>query len=158
MNIEPLPTTIRNRAIALGITAIHLHFNGGNDEGNLDIQFKGGDSRELEQAVDDWVWKTYDYSGAGDGTDYGDDITYDLETMRVTQNSWCMERKDDVEHKQALVLVDDAGNVVTTPTPEAVPYDTAVSKLDELRAALFTNDKAKASALLDEVRGLLPKV
>jgi hypothetical protein len=31
----------------------------------------------------------YEYSGAGDGTDYGDNITYNLVEGKVTTQEWC---------------------------------------------------------------------
>lgn len=44
--------------------------------------------RDFEEAVDTWAWEVYSYSGAGDGSDYGDNITYDFKENVVKGDSW----------------------------------------------------------------------
>lgn len=103
-----LPKAIFNRAVKLGAKSITLNFRGGSDEGYLDVyivekkdpkQLSPADRskgiRNLETDIQIWADDAYNYSGAGDGTDYGDDITYDLENMKVSSSSWHMERVDD---------------------------------------------------------------
>ena len=48
----------------------------------------------LESDIDDWAWDVYEYGGAGDGSDYGDDIEYDLVNMQVTTSGWHMVHSD----------------------------------------------------------------
>ena len=92
MNVEPLKKELYNKAKELGMKRIVLHFSGGSDEGFLDIEFIGGDDlaeeRILYGLTEDWVWEVYEYSGAGDGSSYGDNIVYDLENGRVTTQEW----------------------------------------------------------------------
>jgi hypothetical protein len=105
-----LPKAIFNRAVELGVKSITLNFRGGNDEGYLDVfivekkdqkQLKPAERKEgiygLEMEIQKWADDAYDYSGAGDGTEYGDDVTYDLENMKASTSSWCMERVDGEE-------------------------------------------------------------
>lgn len=42
----------------------------------------------FEESVDKWAWEVYSYSGAGDGSDYGDNITYNLIENKVETESW----------------------------------------------------------------------
>ena len=42
----------------------------------------------FEMQVEDWVWDHYDYSGAGDGTPYGDVVYYDLVNKKITTQEW----------------------------------------------------------------------
>jgi len=105
-----LPKAIFNRAVELGVKSITLNFRGGNDEGYLDVfivekkdpkQLKPAERSQgisgLEAEIQSWADDAYDYSGAGDGTEYGDDVTYNLENMKASTSSWCMERVDGEE-------------------------------------------------------------
>jgi hypothetical protein len=94
MEIEPLSKKIFNKAVSIGITEIHLNFSGGNDEGYVDINLMGGHSDEFAQEIEEWAWQTYSYSGAGDGSDYGDDVIYDLANKRAYVSSWYTERTE----------------------------------------------------------------
>ena len=103
----PLPKKLYDEAKELGISSITLEFRGGNDEGNLYVflvapktddlvkivKRKQGVSK-LETDVETWAFDAYQYSGAGDGNDYGDDVTYNLETMKASVSSWHMTRVD----------------------------------------------------------------
>lgn len=91
MEVQPLRKDLFERAKELGITSIALHFSGGSDEGFLNMEF-GGDvdvPAEFQNEIDTWAFEAYDYGGTGDGTEYGDDIEYDLVKMTATSQSWC---------------------------------------------------------------------
>jgi len=92
MQVEPLKKELFDRAKEAGVTKIVLRFSGGNDEGFLDIELGGLDYsseyKSLWGDIENWVWDVYSYSGAGDGTSYGDDITYDLVAGKVTTQEW----------------------------------------------------------------------
>lgn len=92
MKAEPLKKELYERAKSLGATAIVLHFSGGSDEGFLEVELQGldyaGEGKSLWGEVEDWAWEVYEYSGAGDGTTYGDDITYDLVANKVSSQEW----------------------------------------------------------------------
>ena len=97
MEIEPLPKKIFKKAMSLGITEIHLNFSGGSDEGYVNVHFAGiaGEhNSEFAQEIEEWVWEAYDYSGAGDGSDYGDNVIYDLVNKTATSDSWYMARTE----------------------------------------------------------------
>ena len=107
MQAEPLKKAIYAKAKELGVTEITLSFYGGSDEGHLNVMFDGKyegqpgydmpEIRELYTTVDDWVWDVYEYSGAGDGSDYGDYIVYDLEKGKVSTQEWTMQQKIEEE-------------------------------------------------------------
>lgn len=111
MNIEPLSKKIYDKAVALGITQIALHFSGGSDEGYLNVYLtgpKGWESNtEFEQEIEGWAWDTYDYSGAGDGHDYGDDIMYDIVNKKATSESWYMARTEGDSESDDLEIAED---------------------------------------------------
>jgi len=96
MNIEPLSKKIYDKAVSLGISQIELKFSGGSDEGYLNVYVNGPDgfesNTEFEQEIEGWAWEAYDYSGAGDGNDYGDDVIYDIVNKKATSESWYMAR------------------------------------------------------------------
>lgn len=99
MDIEKLPKKLYDRAIAAGVNEIHLNFSGGSDEGYLNVNLLTNDDNnhatgKLESDIEDWAWSVYDYSGAGCGSDYGDDIVYDLKNNTVRSSEWYMERTD----------------------------------------------------------------
>lgn len=97
MKIAPLPKTILKLAKEKHIIEIKLSFSGGSDEGYLDVILKDSDSDLYTHWMDDeclidkirhWAWSVYDFSGAGDGNDFGDNIIYDLVKMQVTHTEW----------------------------------------------------------------------
>jgi hypothetical protein len=97
MEIEPLSKKIFKKAMSLGITEIHLNFSGGSDEGYVNVHFGEYSSEhnsEFAQEIEEWVWEAYDYSGAGDGSDYGDNVIYDLVNKTATSDSWYMARTE----------------------------------------------------------------
>ncbi len=108
MEAKPLSTKIYKKALALGVSKISLMFSGGNDEGNLYVGIRGDDSNPKKTLtekesdavnsfaveIEDWAYNAYEYNGAGDGTDYGDNFLYDLKKKTVTTNSWTMERHE----------------------------------------------------------------
>ena len=118
-----LPREIYAEAFDLDVTAIHLHFSGGNDEGNLNVdvdtkeknfltayqaeykaQADNADKAEKKRQlalfacitkIEEWATEAYEYNGAGDGNDYGDDITYDLARNKIDSTEWCKQRQED---------------------------------------------------------------
>ena len=111
IDIEPLSKKIYDKAVALGITQIALHFSGGNDEGYLSVYLnneKGFSSNtELEQEIEEWAWEAYGYSGAGDGNDYGDDVVYDLLNKTASASSWSMQRTEGDSEDGDLEIAED---------------------------------------------------
>jgi hypothetical protein len=97
MEAKPLSKTIYNKAKELGVERILLQFSGGSDEGYLNVEMAGEGSHEYRydekakafyQEIEDWAWEVYHYSGAGDGSNYGDNITYDLVKGEVSTEEW----------------------------------------------------------------------
>jgi hypothetical protein len=91
MQAEPLSKDIYNKAKELGIEEIKLAFSGGNDEGSLYVElspYENDKDGSFSSEIEDWAWDVYSYSGAGDGSDYGDNITYDLVENEVSTSEW----------------------------------------------------------------------
>jgi hypothetical protein len=108
MTAHPLSKAIYDKAKKLGYTKIILRFSGGNDEGylyiDMELNLAGIDNYEFTKEIEDWAWKVYDYSGAGDGTDYGDTITYDLENGNVSTQEWYHVVKEELEEISDLEI------------------------------------------------------
>lgn len=112
MNAEPLSKSIYDRARELGVTHIRLLFSGGSDEGYLDINIVTKDQvadeysalKILENDIENWAWDVYEYSGAGDGASYGDEIEYDLVDGKVTTSEWYEVRKESEPESLPLKL------------------------------------------------------
>jgi hypothetical protein len=97
MQIMPLSKAIYERATAMGIETIELEFRGGSDEGFLEVTVspRGEDFHSsFEADIEEWVWTAYDYNGAGDGQEYGDEIKYDLKGKKAVTSEWYMSRQD----------------------------------------------------------------
>jgi hypothetical protein len=93
MNIKPLSKAIHTKARELGIDTIVLNFSGGDDEGYLDIGMTPKFIESFAMEIEDWAWEVYDYSGAGDGTGYGDNVEYDLKNGKARTEEWYMTRQ-----------------------------------------------------------------
>jgi hypothetical protein len=94
MDIMPLSKKIHDKAKEMGIQKISLKFEGGNDEGHLNVH-TDPQYLDFEREIYEWAWGTYPYNGAGDGTDYGDNITYDLGSGKASHQSWYFQPKYD---------------------------------------------------------------
>ena len=95
--IQPIPARIVKRAKELGIKRFTLQFSGGNDEGYLNVEYDMPDpgyDNKFNRMVEDWAWSAYEYSGAGDGSEYGDNICYNLEENRASTSEWYTSRVD----------------------------------------------------------------
>lgn len=110
----PLPKQFYIRALELNIGEIHLNFSGGSDEAYYQARlFEANDESQkltspdqdtederkrafhkLEEDITNWMADSYGYSGAGDGSDYGDDIVYDLVNKTVETSEWYTARVD----------------------------------------------------------------
>lgn len=109
-DIQPLKKELYNRAKALGINKIILGFSGGSDEGYLNVtllpwdQNKRDDFNDLNADIENWAWGVYSYSGAGDGSEYGDDIEYDLEKHTATCHEWYTARAEGETEREVLTF------------------------------------------------------
>ena len=105
MKILPLSKAIFDKAISLGVTEIHLNFSGGSDEGYLNVSVRPYEKEgtEFDKEIEDWVWQVYNYPGAGDGNDYGDDVVYDLVNKKVKTSEWSMRREDSDGEMEPLI-------------------------------------------------------
>jgi hypothetical protein len=126
---EPLPKAIYDKAKSLGITKICLGFSGGNDEGYLNIRLYTSVESDpsslqycyhddFESEIDSWAWHVYDYGGGGDGYDYGDDITYDLNANTVSSCDWYMARTDGTEVTDELEIAEQENKDLAEVTDE----------------------------------------
>jgi len=93
--IRPISKVIYEKAKSLGIETISLQFTGGNDEGALQVDVDPYDSSyNFEKEIESWAWEAYQYNGGGDGSDYGDDITYNLKDGTASSSHWYTSRCD----------------------------------------------------------------
>lgn len=100
MSAEAMSKKLYEELVAAGATQVTLGFSGGSDEGFLDVSIDYKDtskvsnavSIELERKVEKWAWTAYRYSGAGDGSEYGDNYIYNLVDGTVEHSSWYTER------------------------------------------------------------------
>lgn len=93
MTIQPLPKLLHQKLIAAEIKQFVVELSGGSDQGNLQIGIYPY-IPELRDELYEWAYDHYPYNGAGDGTDYGDDIEYDLINNTVSHTEWTTERTD----------------------------------------------------------------
>lgn len=106
---KPLPEHIVQKAKEIGVDEIHLEFSGGYDEGYLNVcvysnkvQRDKLKFKALESEIEEWAWSTdgFDYSGSGDGRDFGDSLVYNLETGECTHREWWLTEAEQVtNHK-----------------------------------------------------------
>lgn len=91
-SIQPLPARIVAKAQQLKIEIITLNFSGGSDEGCLNVDVDSSQDtvapHDFLDEIERWAWGAYSYSGAGDGSDYGDDITYNLKEGTASVSDW----------------------------------------------------------------------
>ena len=118
--IAPLTKTLRDACVDAGVKYFILRFEGGDDQGflNVELCYKdefgnlvyevgGGDSSTLTQSIEDWAYDAYNYSGAGDGSPYGDNYTYNLVDNTVKHDSWRSVVEHDAGDKVNLEIADD---------------------------------------------------
>lgn len=116
VDVLPLPKKLYDDCKAAGVTKIFVHLSGGSDQGYCDgdVRFenetcrKREDVRELVKKIMEWADENYgdNYCGAGDGSDYGDDIEYDLVDNTVYTSQWYTARFDSGGHTQTLKIAD----------------------------------------------------
>lgn len=109
MKAEPLRKNIYNKAKEIGLEQIILHFSGGSDEGYLDVETIPWDVDigNFHDEIEEWAWEVYDYNGAGDGNDYGDDVVYDLKNGKVTTSEWFTARQEGDSDNDKLELAEE---------------------------------------------------
>ena len=110
MEAKPLNKEIYEKAKEIGVTEILLEFSGGSDEGYMNVALnhpkawikRTDEERKalfsLEEETERWADEVYAYSGAGDGDDYGDNISYNLKEGTVYTEEWYIKR--DYEDKE----------------------------------------------------------
>lgn len=101
--IQPLPKDLHAKLVAAGITSFQISLSGGSDSGYHEVTLNPW-NEEMHQLVSDWEENAFEYSGAGDGNDYGDEIVYDLVNNTVSHQEWSMERKEGPESSEKLQL------------------------------------------------------
>jgi hypothetical protein len=105
------------------VKGVMLKFSGGHDEGFLDMFLeyrREGDDKiyntahcydnptiieDIKNIVYDAAMYGFQYSGAGDGTDYGDDYYFDLDTGVIRHEEWYMvEYSNTLPEKKMQML------------------------------------------------------
>lgn len=93
------------------VKEISVTLGGGSDEAYMMVEFVP-ENLKLRLGFEEWLWETMDYSGAGDGSDYGDDILIDLEEMCITQSEWYLERVDGPDEIVPIEVEEDENQAV----------------------------------------------
>ena len=90
MKAEPLPKELFDKLKKAKVTEVTLRWMGGSDEANLEVSLCGINPAKqiLQGEVESWAWEAYDYNCAGDGTEYGDDVVYNLVKGEVSTQEW----------------------------------------------------------------------
>ena len=101
---------LKKLILEAGGTSFDVRWSGGSDEAYLDVELRcfDGSVHMLSEdhpglqplkVAQDLIFEAaedgFDYSGAGDGSDYGDDYTYDLLANTITHQEWYMVQKDE---------------------------------------------------------------
>ena len=100
----PLPLKFMTRALTANIELIIIKWSGGSDEGHLNVELEGKNGKTfylwanndpllqpLFADIEEWCYDAMDYSGAGDGSSYGDIIRYNLKEGTVSTETWWTE-------------------------------------------------------------------
>jgi hypothetical protein len=105
MNIQPLKQKHYDKAKELNIEKIIFSFSGGSDEGYLEVYLYSRNILPREARVaftedlEEWAWSVWEYSGAGIGREYGDNIEYNILDMVANSREWWLKEKiEDVEN------------------------------------------------------------
>ena len=108
---KPISRSLVERLKEANVAVLKLHFSGGHDESYLSAStytskgvalmeraeiYYGNEPGTLEGDISEWAWGAFSYSGAGEGKDYGDDYTYNLDTGTVQHTYW----QDEPEHTE----------------------------------------------------------
>lgn len=93
---QPLPKSLKEKLREAGIKKFTLEWQGGDDQGDLEITGPFGWDDPIYKAIQDWAYRSFCYSGAGDGTPYGDNYTYDIVAETIEHESWAERRERDV--------------------------------------------------------------
>jgi hypothetical protein len=94
MKIVPLSKEIVEECKENKVECVKLEFTGGSDEGylNVDMLPWKENLESLCKKIEEWAWQHYEYSGAGCGGDYGDDISYNIADNSAMHEYWQTER------------------------------------------------------------------
>ena len=114
--VAPLPKKFYDKCLTLGVEEISIQFEGGSDEGYIDVSCytlgeRGTNAplvRPLEEELTEWAYHNYEYSGSGGGWNYGHAVVYNLTKKRVELSGWETKREDmDLGHQDMPPVVDD---------------------------------------------------
>lgn len=101
--IQPLPKALYDQLVSAGINSFELQFQGGSDEGYLEV-YSTPYGLDPDGKIEDWAWSVYEYSGAGCGEGYGDTIIYDLKNKTASCSDWSMVRTEGATEQKELQI------------------------------------------------------
>jgi hypothetical protein len=116
----PLRRDLYTRAIEIGVRTIRVNMEGGSDESyySVDLALPGrytGLSDEqrkiivkLEDDIEEWAYNAYGFNGAGDGSRYGDTITYNLVDNTVTNLEWAYVYQENDQGTTELAVTEES--------------------------------------------------
>ena len=148
--VRPLPKHLFEKMVAAKIEKLGIHLEGGSDEGLIDCSLSpwpNSDENpnlrktvgEILNEVEIWAFDAYSFSGAGDGTRYGDDIEYDLVNKTVTTTEWYESVKLGQKENETLELEDEGDEEVDlSDSNELEELNKRFSEVDAAYKALDT--------------------
>ena len=104
MNAPHLNPQHIQQARDMGINTLYVFLEGGSDEGFVETRFERPTTElakemrlawvKLEEDIKEYIYDNHPYSGAGDGTPYGEEYTYNFADNSVEGFEWSMQRHD----------------------------------------------------------------
>jgi hypothetical protein len=93
MSYQNIPKELFQKLKEAGAETLVVKLEGGNDEAIIDVDVLPytAHSGAIARDVEDWVWNSFCFSGAGDGNPFGENYTYDLKKGTVHSESWYTE-------------------------------------------------------------------
>ena len=126
-NIAPIPKELFDLCEEECISEVIITWEGGSDEGYVTVTaWKEGEEKnwltllekrnDVEKAVIEVIEKKFEvwadnhcYSGAGDGSPYGHDLTIDILNKKMSAEQWWMERVDHCHFGERDIVIRGEG-------------------------------------------------
>lgn len=106
-----LPAELFRKLKENNVDKLTVTLTGGNDEAIVDCDFQPWPkayTSEIETLIDDWIYSSFNFSGAGDGTEYGTHYVYDLNAGTCYSQDFYTEIKLEPQtDPEAFTVVDN---------------------------------------------------
>jgi hypothetical protein len=105
MTPKNLPRDLHEKAVEIGAAKVLMNFEGGSDEGSVCVSLLHGHGGQILDAGDEagdlcvkfeeWAYRAYYFSGAGEGIPYGESFLYELKNQTVEMREWFYVREEN---------------------------------------------------------------